>query len=179
MPKCFKEWIIQLATDQLYQDYLSSFAQDTYLEYTSIEQNYSLQFNTEKQDLPNPGLKWTVPGITYFEGSGPAKKQGEPHPPEDLPDSSKMNRGAIEKLLYNPPGGIQALKREMAFTFNRYLYYVEVPKIIDNIIGQAFLNTDMFSNFVDPQGGNKVYVNQVGALMSNNDELNPIWTILK
>ena len=152
----FKSWILQLATDQLYQDYLSSFAQDTYLEYTSIEQNYSLRFDTSQKE----GLKWAIPGITYLA------ENGTPLPPNQLTSYVKP-RGNIEKLLYNPQGGIQTLKTELAFTFNRYLFYVEVPKIIDNIIGQAFLNTDMFSNFVDPQGGNKVYVNQVGALMSN------------
>ena len=153
----FKQWIMQLATDQLYQDYLSSFAQDTYLEYTSVEQNYSLQFDTSRTN----GLKWAIQDITYFDST-----TGKPVSLKTTAQY-KMTRGEIENDLYNPPDGIQKLKAEIAFTFQRYLEYVEVPKIIDNIIGQAFLNTDMFSNFVNPQGGNKVYINQVGALMSN------------
>lgn len=181
--KIFRSWIISLATDQLYQDYLSTFANNNYLEITSIDANYSLYFDPTTGD-DHKGLGWAVPGITYYyNGDDKSHPRGTPIPSIDA--SFYKTRSEIKKALYNSDpkeGDISKLKEQLAYTFHNYLYYVEVPKIIDNVIGQAFLNTNMLKNYQPLKGDNSIYVSKSGPLMSsmmNWNEYNPSPSTIK
>lgn len=161
--KMFQNLVTSLAINQLYQDYVTAFAQNKYLDYQMVDSDYNISYSPPPTP-PTPGntVPWTLPDIYYVSTYN--QKTGVPRALTTQP-GARSTYADVKKDLFEPKDGLATLKKQMAETYHDYLYRVEIPKVIDQIIGDVYLQYQ-FLNLYQNSSTKKVYISQNSQLIS-------------
>lgn len=158
--KVFRNWIFNIATDQLYREYLDTFAQGNFLEYKTVSKNENIRFdNDNTPGHQHQGLTWALPEIPYYDLTGHSINYN------DIDPKFKKNRAGIKKILEDP-SQVSNLKRALRYSFSDHLLYGLVPQVIDNIITPTFLKLKALTSYVDGANNTKVFVNRYSSLFA-------------
>ena len=168
-PKVFQAWVISLATDQFYRDYLSAFSSNSPMEDKVIDSNYKIIFSyasdNSKNDSPKLTLPWELADVQYYSYN---EKKDEYTALPVLQTNTKSHTEIQAFLdLKGQATTIEEVKARMLNEFYPYIIHIEVPKILKNIIAQAFINKTMFAQRYVSDGGSHVYINRFSSLFSD------------
>ena len=156
----FRNWIFNIAGDQLYRDYLNAFAQASFLEYDMPTNNENIYFDPlpSSADHTHQGLEWALAEVPYY------RADGTPLPYSEIDNSFKLDRKQIRHRISQI--GINRLKQELVYSLRDRFNYKTVPAAIDNAITPVFLRLKLLAHYVS-KTNQKVFIDRYSGLFFN------------